>query len=230
MSRLGGLVFTGRAGAGGGEGWTVTAPQGPHLRSQSSGRGHRQCQAWETRVHPRSGRTPGKPKPKLLTPSPTWPGRSRSVIHSRGPDPSPAHQKVSTPLRGRSPGLQGPGVGVVCVDRTPAPQARLADGHGYSPSLSKCWASGGSGREGGLWQRRRACHMSGAGVGGVWGPWWGACHPLPQATVLFSSSRLFAVPSPFSVASALEGPTAERLLKGEGQPLLLGGAPRPHTL
>ena len=115
------------------------------------------------------------------------------------------------------------------VDRTPAPQARLADGHGYSPSPSKCWASVGSGR-GGLRQRRRARHMSGAGVGGVWGPWWGACHPPPQPTVLFSSSRLFAVPSPLSVASALEGPTAERLLKGEGQPLLLGGPRAPHSV
>ena len=72
--------------------------------------------------------------------------------------------------------------------------------------------------------------MSGAGVGGVWGPWWGACHTPPQPTVLFSSSRLFAVPSPLSVASALEGPTAERLQKGEGQPLLLGGPRAPHSV
>ena len=67
--------------------------------------------------------------------------------------------------------------------------------------------------------------VSGAEVGGVWGPWQGACHPLPQTTVLFSSSHLFAVLSPFSVASALEEPTAEQLLRGEGKPLL-----RPHTL
>lgn len=124
VSRLGGLVFTGHAGAGGGEEWTVTATQGPHLRSQSSGHDPRQCQAWETRVHPRSGWTPEKQKPKLLTPSPTWPGRSCSVIHSSGPDP-PAHQEVSMPLRWRILGLQGPGagveVGVLCGQDSPIP-------------------------------------------------------------------------------------------------------------
>lgn len=75
----------------------------------------------------------------------------------------PAHREGFHTLGDGGPGLSRAWAGVLCGQNAPTPSP-FADGHGYSPSLSKCWASGGL--------EKRARHMSGARVGGIWGRGW----------------------------------------------------------